>query len=268
MEYMQYLADYPLQIMDAMAFRVENIPNFIALMFCGTFGYLLYVQGIRVLLREKTDPYPLYMHCWMITFDILGAITSWALAIEHDWFWMFTLFALCVPIWVVMEAYCIWYGIKHESERALHFEGLSKNGVISEKKAWFISLGMIALCFCFNLFAMSMVGGIENGAYWLFNAFSNYVFALWTWRYWTKRSVATGTRFGNSMGLQWIITIQITLMWVPGLSWNLALTQYFHQPLFYLCGVAMTCLAAYNLYQCSKLPNKEDRLPNGKKPIW
>lgn len=266
MEYMQYLANFPQQIVDAMSFRPENIPHFIALILCGTFGYLLYVQGVRVLRREKTDPYPLYMHCWMFTFDVLGTITSWILMFKFDFFWMFTVFAICVPIWVVMEAYCIYFAVKHE--RRLHFEGLEKGGVLSESTAWFYTIGMIVVCFAINLLAMSFVGGLENGAYWIFNAFSNYVFAMWTWRYWTKRSKENGTRTGNSMGLQWIITIQITLMWVPGLSWNLCLSEFFNQPWFYICGACMTALAIYNLYKCSQLPKKEGLLPSGKKPIW
>lgn len=267
MEYMQFLADFPLQLMDAMDLRIENCPHFLAFALCGTFGYLLYVQSIRILRREKTDPYPLYMHCWMITIDCIGTVTAWYLMLKYDFYWFFTLFALCVPIWVAMEAYSIYFGVKYE--RGRHFGGLVKNGgQISEGTAWFYTIGMVVLCAILNLYAMSMVGGIENGAYWLFNPFTNYVFALWTWRYWTHRSAETGSREGNSMGLQIIITIQIALMWIPGVSWNLCLTEYFNQPLFYICGAAMSALAIYNLRQCMKLPKKEGLLPNGKKPIW
>ena len=107
----------------------------------------------------------------------------------------------------------------------------------------------------------------SNWAVFIIWPFTNYVFAYWTWRFWREQGIKNGNRFRNSMGLQWIITIQITLMWVPGLSWYIQLTPYLNTPAYYFCGIVASALAVINLYYCYKLPKKET-LPNGKKPIW
>jgi hypothetical protein len=119
MEYMDYLANMPQQIMDATAFVPENIKNFIALALCMTFGYLLYVWAVRLLIVEKVDPYPIWLHSWMITIDIIGTITFWKLAFTYDFFWLFLLFGIGLPIWVFMEAYCIYKGVKNARQE--HF---------------------------------------------------------------------------------------------------------------------------------------------------
>ena len=97
---------------------------------------------------------------------------------------------------------------------------------------------------------------------------SFYVFALWTWRFWSSRAAENNSRKYQSMALHIVIVVQITLMWVPGLSWYLALTPFLHTIWYYLGGMAMTALAVYNLLQYRKLPERTDVLPNGKKPVW
>lgn len=70
------------------------------------------------------------------------------------------------------------------------------------------------------------------------------------------------------MKLHIVIVIQISLTWIPGLSWYLALTPFLHPIWYYLGGIAMTALVAYNLYKCTQPPKRTDVLPNGKKPVW
>ena len=111
--YMDFLKDVPGQVMEVMAFQPGTLipvhpEALIAMLLCMTFGYLLYVQALRIMVREKVDPYPIWLHCWMISIDFTGSIMSWQCAIEHGFFWVFVLFGIGLPIWVCMEAICIY----------------------------------------------------------------------------------------------------------------------------------------------------------------
>lgn len=271
-----YLANLPEQVMSAMSFSPDHIMNYVALLLCMTFGYLLYTVAGEIRKRENIDPYPVYLHCWMITFDTLSAISSWCLLYQYHTpeqlaggAWVFLLFSLGLPVWVFMEAKSILHTIKDEKQRSLNFRHLVPAGQKpTEKQARFWCLGTVAVCAALNLFIMSLLGGFGN-FFWIFMVpFSNYVFAIWTWRFWTTRAAELGTRMYQSMKLHIVITVQITLMWVPGVSWYVALSPAFHSIWFYLCGAVMTGVAIYNTYKCSQLPKRDETLPNGKKPVW
>lgn len=269
MDYMSYLEGIPEQVMAKMAFQPGtlipvDIPAFIAMLLCMTFGYLLYVQALRIMVREKVDPYPLWLHCWMISIDFTGTIMSWQCALEHNFFWVFVLFGIGLPIWVVMEAICIVKAVNNQRQEEF---GRIVKGEVNLKSAWLVAIGMVIVGASINLWVETMLGGFKNWCVFIIWPFTNYVFAYWTWRFWKEGAVQHGTRYRNSMGLQLIILIQITLMWVPGLSWYLAVTPYLNTPAYYFCGIVASALAAVNTYNCSKLPSKE-KLSNGKKPIW
>ncbi len=275
-DYLDHLKDFPGQIMSAMSLSPDHALNIVAMFLCCTFGYLLYTVAGRIRKREDIDPYPVMLHCWMITIDTIGTITFWLLLSQHmsvedllNGAWVFLFFSIGLPIWIVMEAQSIHHDIKDATSRKLNFGNLVKNGeTVSEGQARFWCLGMVAVSFFVNMYALSMLGGFENCAIFIVWPFTNYVFALWTWRFWSARAAETGTRKYQSMALHIVIVIQITLMWVPGLSWYLALTPFLHTIWYYLGGIAMTALAVYNLYKCAQLPKRDEVLPNGKKPVW
>lgn len=73
-----------------------------------------------------------------------------------------------------------------------------------------------------------MLGGFENCAIFIVWPFTNYVFALWTWRFWTARSIEDHALKYQTTKLHIVIIMQITIMWIPGLSWYLALTPFLH----------------------------------------
>lgn len=263
MNYMNYLIDMPKQLINTMSFRMENFGTIFDFVLCMTLGYLLYTRSLKMILREGTDPYPVQLHTWMITIDSIGSVTFWLLAFKYDFFWMFVVMGIGLPIWVIMEAYSIYRAVKYN--RAEEFQGLSKE-TVTEKVAWKYVLGMIFISFFINMWALSMIGGMNNAAIFIVYPFTNYVFVFWTWRTWTKRGMLE-TRLGNSMGLQWIIFIQVSVMWIPGLSWYTAVSPFFNEPWFYLAGIATSILALYNLISLGKLPKKSSEI-NGKKAVW
>lgn len=251
-DYMSYMTTIPEQMMQAMAFAPENIPAFIAMALCSTGGFLVYIWALKMIVKEKTDPYPLWLHCWMITWDAITSVTCWIMAFNYDFFWLFVMFGVFEPIWVIMEAICIYQAVKQRSSREEEFADIT-DGPVTKGQAWFYVVGMLATGFALNMWAFSMLGGPQNGV-WILCPITNYVIALWSWRFWRRRAKRTGTREGNSLTLQIILAVEITLMWVPGLSWWLALTQFDHQLWFYVIGIVSTCVAVYNLWCCAKLP--------------
>ncbi len=81
-------------------------------------------------MRENIDPYPVYLHCWMITIDCIGTITFWMLLSQHlnvadivGGAWVFVLFSCGLPVWVFMEAKSIIHDIKDETSRQIYFGG-------------------------------------------------------------------------------------------------------------------------------------------------
>lgn len=263
MNYMDYLIGMPKQLMATMSFRVENVDTIFNFVLCMTLGYLLYMRSLKMIFREGTDPYPVQLHTWMITIDSIGSVTFWLLAFKYRFFWMFVVMGIGLPIWVVMEAYSIYRAVKYN--RAEEFKGLS-NKTVTERVAWKYVLGMIFISFFINMWALSMLGGLSNAAIFIIYPFTNYVFVFWTWRTWTTRG-ASKTRFGNSVALQWIILIQVSVMWIPGLSWYTSVSPFFKEPWFYLAGIATSILALYNLTSVSKLPKKASII-NGHRSVW
>lgn len=257
--YADYIMQVPQRLTECMSFDTANIvPYFIPFILCMTFGYLLYTEAGNVWKKEGIEVYPLYLHCWMITFDITGTLMSIYMWVTTGFFWLWALWSIAFPIWVCMEAMSIYRSCKSPQIRQENFGRLSRDP-ITEKQAFTWSIGMIVVCLFLNLWIYSLLGGWANFPYYLVIPFSNYVFAIWTWKWWGERAAETGTRKGQSMKLQVIILIQISLMWIPGLSWYVATMPCFHNIWFYLLGVLMTCLAAYNTYRCYKLPNHLDK---------
>ena len=81
-------------------------------------------------MRENIDPYPVYLHCWMITIDCIGTITFWMLLSQHlnvadivGGAWVFVLFSCGLPVWVFMEAKSIIHDIRDETSRQIYFGG-------------------------------------------------------------------------------------------------------------------------------------------------
>ena len=158
-------------------------------------------------MRENIDPYPVYLHCWMITIDCIGTIPFWMLLSQHlnvadivGGAWVFVLFSCGLPVWVFMEAKSIIHDIKDETSRQIYFGGQVTPGTkASEAQARTWCLGMIAVSFFVNAYALSMLGGFSNCAIFLVWPFTNYVFALWTWRFWSSRAAENNSRKYQSM---------------------------------------------------------------------
>lgn len=251
--YMQYLNDMPQQLVDKMTPSVENIPVFIALVISMTVGYMLYTYAGKVAKEQGVEPYPIWIHCYILSIDIIGTITFWYLAATHGFFWYFDLMGVALPIWIVMEVKSIKAGIQNERARNMEWGKLRQGGV-TEKDALLFAFGIFFVSFCLNMWALSMLGGMSNAAIWIIYAWTNYVYTIWNWRFWEERAAETGMRAYNSLGLQVVVFLATFVSWCPGLSMFWAVSPFFHTPWFLLGGFGVSVIGIYNIYRCRKYP--------------
>lgn len=254
--YMQFLNDMPQQLMDKMWFEKANIPVFFAWIVAYITGYLLYTHAGRVTKKQGVQPYPLWIHCYMISIDTIGTITYWILAFTHGFYWYFVVQGIALPLWMFMEAKSIIAGIKDKEEREFEF-GRYRKGGVSESQAKMYCAGIFVAGLALNMWGLSMLGGMANAAIWIIYPFTNYVYAIFTWRFWDDRAAQFGNRKHNSIGLQIVVTVTCIVSWCPGLSWYWAVSPFFHQPWYIIVGIICTAISVYNLVRVIKLPEYE-----------
>ena len=252
--YMQWLDDMPGQLANGMWFDLANIHIFIAWIIGYIVGYMLYTQAFKVGKEQGVVPYPMWLHCYMMSIDLIGTITFWYLAFTHDFYWFFCLQGIALPIWLWMEIKSIRAGLDNPDERNNEFGRLRPGGKISREDARFYCIGIFVCSFFLNMWAFSFAGGMENAVVWMIYPFTNYVYAIWCWRFWDTRAAENGNSKYNSVGLQWVITICCITSWVPGLSWWWNVSPFFHNPWFILVGIACTAVSVYNMMRVRKLP--------------
>lgn len=265
-EYMMYLNDMPSQLVEAMSFRVENIHVFIAMAIAYITGFLLYIQANKVAAKQGVQPYPLWIHCYMMSIDSIGAITYGYLAFTHDFFWYFDFQCVALVGWLALEFMSIKKGLADAQERGFEFGNLMKGG-ITKKKATMYCVAIYVVGLFLNMYALALIGGIANAAIYIIYPFTNYVYAIFTWRFWDARSAEYGNRKYNALSLQIVITVTCFVSWCPGISWYWTVSPYFHQIWFILPGLVCTLVSCYNLYRCYKLP-KYDPKTDPESPLY
>lgn len=259
----EFLQNMPQQIVDNMTFTAANIPCIIAYVLVMTGGFLVWFPGFSCCLREKRSPYPIWMHCWYISGDFLGTIFFWYLAVQYDFFYVFVIFGIGLPLWMCLEAFNIYQAIKNEKEE--QFQLYYANPVTSNQ-AWSRVVAMVIFFTSFNLLVYVLLGGIENAPLFIVYPFTNFILSTGPMALWNQRA-AKGTRYGNSVILQIIILIEIILTILPpGFGWWTTVSPAFDNPFYYAFGVICVIFSINNLKNLLKLPPKEPI--NGKKCVW
>ena len=252
--YLQYLFDMPQQFMDKMWFDVANIPVFIAWLIAWITGFLLYTYAGKVTKEQGVQPYPMWIHAYMFSIDTIGVITFAYLAITNSFYWFFVFQVIALSAWLYMEFQSIKNGLNDAEERDFEFGNLAAGGHISREQAKKYCIGIFFAGFAVNVYLLSMIGGFANMAIWIIYPWTNFVYVVFTWRFWHRRAAQFGNRKHNSIGLQVVILITTIVSWLPGISWYWVVSPFFHQPFYVLGGLGVTAVAVYNLWFCRQLP--------------
>lgn len=220
-------------------------------------GYMEYIYSFRLVIQEKSAPYPVWMHTFYFAHDFTGAIVFFWLAMNHDWFWFFTAASIALLIWNCFEVFNLYKAIKVERQEIW---GKFYDEPVTAKQAMFRVVGQIALMFAIvNLFRVFM----DDVAMFKWFAFTNILMAVAPGYLWNERK----SRRGTSVGLAIIIFIgTVNTFLPPGFGMWTTASTYFDQPWFYITGVVASLYALRNVIMVWKYPEKE-RI-GGKKAIW
>ena len=242
--------DVPGVIMQHMTPSVENIPVFIMMAINITLGFMLYTNVAGIQKRDGVDCYPLNVHCAMIVWDVMCSIMCWVLMANYHFFWLFTLFGILEPIWVVSEVMAIRTAVKTSRQEEF---GKFVKGEVTEKQAWGYVAIMICIWICIWGSISFILGGFKNASLLVTWPYTNLVFPWICWSQWERRAAKTGTQLGNSSKVQLTLVFQCTLSWFP-FTWFVLMMPFLSNPMFYLAGLLTSLFCIRNWLKVRKLP--------------
>jgi len=243
-------------VQDLMTAYSPSNPFFIRLIIVSilTFGmgYIEYIYSFRLVIKEKSAPYPIWMHTFYFAHDFSGAIVFLTLA-KKTGFWFFWVAGIALIIWNFFEVYNIYKAVTVERE-----DIWGKDSTV--KQAMKEVIFQIAIMFCVvNLFRVFM----NDEVMFKWFAFTNILIAVAPGYYWQSRK----TRKGASLGLSITIMIGTFLTFLPpGFGMWTTASPYFDQPWFYITGLVTMLFAIRNYFILKAFPEKEKI--EGQKTIW
>ncbi|MCR3759006.1 hypothetical protein KYB31_08390 [Clostridium felsineum] len=223
-------------------------------------GYMEYVYSFKLVRREKSAPYPVWMHTFYFAHDSMGAMVFALASKATGGFWFFTVASIALVVWNIFEVYNLYKCIVVERQEIW---GHLYNKPVTIKKAFIRVIGQIIVFIgVVNLFRIFM-----NDPYmfkWFI--FTNILIAIVPGLYWEKRK----TQIGASYKLAIVILIGTINSFLPVNMWSLS-SNYFsisNNPWFYLIGIISVGFAIRNIVVLKRLPKKPTKLKNGTKTVF
>jgi hypothetical protein len=236
----------------------SNNPTLLGLSaFTFLIGYLEYIYSFRLVLREHSAPFPIWMHTLYLAHDATGAVVFFDLARQHHYFWFFTLASVALVIWNLFECFNLFMAVKVERQEIW---GRLYDGPVSVGSAvWRIAAQVVLMVCVVNIVRVFM----NDTAMFKWFALTNVVMAVGPGILWRERR----SRRGSSVGLAIVILIgTVNTFLPPGYGMWTTATPYFDQPWFYVAGVVVSAIAFYNVVMLLRFPPKATSGP--RKAIW
>jgi hypothetical protein len=236
----------------------SNNPTLLALSaFTFLIGYVEYIYSFRLVLREKSAPFPLWMHTLYFAHDLTGAIVFFQLARTHHYFWFFTMSSIALLVWNGFEIFNLFMAITVERQEIWGRNGAQSIGVGSATAR--VAGQIILMAALVNLVRVFM----NDEVMFKWFALTNVVMALGPGVLLSQRR----SRRGSSVGLAIVILVgTINTFLPPGFGMWTTATPYFDQPWFYLAGAVVSVIALRNLLLLVSFPAKIRT--DHRKPIW
>jgi hypothetical protein len=220
-------------------------------------GYLEYIYSFRLVLREKSAPFPLWMHTLYLAHDSTAAVVFFLLARQHHYFWFFTLASIALLIWNGFECFNLYMAVKVERQEIW---GKYDDAPVTARSAVArIAAQVLLMLAVVNIVRVFM----DDTVMFKWFALTNIVMAVGPGPLWSERK----SRRGSSIGLAIVILVgTVNTFLPPGYGMWTTATPYFDQPWFYLTGAIVSGVALRNLVMLLKFAPKT---PVGdKKVIW
>ncbi|ETY75043.1 hypothetical protein [Lactiplantibacillus fabifermentans] len=223
-------------------------------------GYLEYMYSFALVIREKSAPYPIWMHTFYFAHDSMGAIVFALTAHQYHNFWFFWAASIALMVWNCFEIFNLYKAIY--VERDAIWGHLYADGHTPLAAAWGRVISQIILMITIvNVFRVFM----HDPLMFKWFIFTNVLIGVFPGLYWEQRQ----TQLGASKGLAIVILIGTINSFLPTNMWALTspMFTWTNNPWFYLMGVVAVIYAARAVWQYDRLPKKPRSL-NGKKTIW
>ncbi|KAI1736477.1 hypothetical protein F4680DRAFT_469105 [Xylaria scruposa] len=216
----------------------DNAPVIIVTVISFLCGYVQYYYAIRLSLRERKGPFPLWMHLFYFAQD-----SSWAYLLHnaaqfYGYHWFFT------------------WAITMEGDE-ISSDPLRKHS--QRQSLWYIAV------FTAMMYGLIFVGNALMGPTCFFQwaAISNIVMASGPTTTWLRR----GSRNGLSISLAIVIVAGTIFTFAPFGMWVQVAPEVFDHPAYYFLGIVLTVLSVTNTVTVASYPSKEKKKGQDS-PIW
>lgn len=229
----------------------------IAFCIANAIGLLEYIWAVAINIKEHKTPFPAWAHTFFFAHDFTAGVVFVTLALQNDFFWMFTVYGLGMLTWTCLEAVNMRTIIKYEREEVLG-TGATKRQIII-----YLVLQLASMFAIVNILRWNM----NDVAMFCWLPLTNVVMAIAPGYVLYKRK----SREGSSMFIYIMVVVGTIFNFLPApIGLFTSVTPWiYNQPIWFAVGVVCTIIAVYNVYRFSKLPPKTKEMGNYKnKPIW
>jgi hypothetical protein len=220
-------------------------------------GFLVYVYSFLLVDREKSGPYPLWMHTFYCAADFMGIWVFLCAWNAYDHFWFFLLGVIGEIVWVCFELYCLMRAVTYERVEIWGKDATLKQAVLT------CVMQVVIFFAVLNLLRVEL----HDESMFKFWIFTQVIICCAPGLFWEQRK----TRIGACWQLNIVLVLVAVMSFNPANMWALIAPQFFsvaNNPWYYVMGAVTLFFALRGCWVYAKLPAKPDRLPDGKKPIW
>lgn len=222
----------------------QFIPLIIGFGIANLIGLLEYIWAVALLIKEHAGPFPMWAHAFFLAHDSTAGVVFALLALKYNFFWPFTIYALGMITWTILEIICISLEIKYNADE--EFNMAIEPAVVQ-------TLLLVLIMYCvINLFRYLD----KDVAMFIWLPLTNFVMAIAPGYTLLQRQ----SRRGSSVMLYIFVVLGTAFNFAPrGIGFFTSiLPQIFDCGLWYAVGAVALIIAIYNLVLILKLPAKEE----------
>lgn len=214
----------------------------IGFLIANAIGLLEYIWAVALTFKEKSGPFPMWMHAFFFAHDSTAGVIFTMLAFKYHFFWLFTLYALGLLTWSILEIICMSVELKYNYQADFN---------VDQKQAILQTVFLIAIMYCIVWFVRYLDHDV---AMFIWLPMTNFVMAIGPGQVLLKRQ----SRKGSSVVVYIFILLGTLFNFAPkGIGFfTTLLPQVFDNKLWFAAGAVATVIAIYNLYYILKLPAK------------
>lgn len=239
------------------AFTFSNVPLLVVAGLAFALAYWQYIYSFRLVRREHKDPYPIWMHTFFLAHDSSWAVILLFAAPRYHWHWFLTATPIALFVWTLFEVFCIYKAVTVERQEI--WGGYFGDDVTARQAVGNILVQLAVFYGVINLLIVFMGEGCVLQSF----ALTGVVIAIAPLMPLLRR----GSRDGCSIGLAIVTLAGTVLNFLPVGMFVTALPEVFNTPWFYITGVVVSGIAAWNVIAVASMPKKVPLAGQGR-PIW